>query len=69
VTTIRCRDAAELVCEARDRALDTEEQQRLAGHLSGCERCRAAAGQFRQLFEQLDELLVRPDASTPPFLP
>jgi len=62
---IRCRDAAELVCEARDRKLVPDERVALDAHLAVCPYCKVASRQFAALFEQLDELLgktqSRPD--------
>jgi len=59
MTAIRCRGAAEIVCDARDRPLQPDESTALRDHLESCDRCRLAAQQFRELFAQLDELLVR----------
>lgn len=62
---IRCRDAADLVCEARDRELMPDERAALDAHLAVCPYCKVASRQFAALFGQLDELLgktpSRPD--------
>lgn len=54
---IRCRDAAYLVCDARDRTLLPDEQASLTAHLAVCPHCKIANRQFRLLFAQIDELL------------
>jgi|APAra7269096819_1048525.scaffolds.fasta_scaffold45865_2 hypothetical protein len=61
---VRCRDAATLACDARDRALDATEQEDLGRHLAQCAYCRIASQQFRELYDQLDELLACPAPRT-----
>jgi len=55
---LTCRDAALLVCDARDRALVPAEASYLGRHLSTCAECRSAARQFASLFAQMDALFA-----------
>ncbi len=56
---ITCRESVEMVSLMRDHELGAKDELRLALHIQACPRCHIAGRQFEQLFDTLDELLVR----------
>jgi hypothetical protein len=56
---ITCRESVRMVSLLRDHELGAKDELRLALHIQACPRCHIAGRQFEQLFDALDELLVR----------
>jgi hypothetical protein len=62
---INCRESVLLVSAWRDDEISPIDRQRLRVHVRACPRCQVAQAQFWILFSALDDLLARPDCTSP----